>query len=234
MNQYGNTSEKGRLAVLRRWNKKEEEFNKVIEIGKTKKDYSYHLSRLLGFLAGDGSIFLSKTEGSTHYCISFYPDILKLAELFEESFRYCYNVSPKIKEMKNYFHVRVNNKTIYSNIKSISSFGVLKWKVPLNILLSDELKKEWIRAFFDCEAYVGKKIIQVQSVNNEGLGQIKKILKEFNIDSKIYRYERKNKNWNANYLLCIMKKDSKRRYLKEIGFNHPIKLEKLRGYCQDG
>lgn len=93
---------------------------------------------------------------------------------------------------------------------------------------------EWLRAYFDCEGYVGKNVIHIQSVNKKGIEKIHELLKEFNIESKIYKYQRKNKNWNTNYLLYILKKESRLNYLKEIGFNHLIKFQKLSKFCRDG
>ena len=100
------------------------------------------------------------------------------------------------------------------------------------MLKTKTLKREWLRAFFDCEAYVGKRVIQLQSVNNRGINQIKDLLNEFKIESKIYGYERKHEKWNKNYILCVMKKASRERFLKEIGFTHARKLEKLRDYLK--
>jgi len=31
---------------------------------------------------------------------------------------------------------------------------------------------EWLRAYFDCEGYVGKNVIHIQSVNKKGIEKI--------------------------------------------------------------
>ena len=54
------------------------------------------------------------------------------------------------------------------------------------------------------------------------------MLKEFDIDAKVYKYIQKNKNWNEVFFLIITKKESIKNYSNEIGFNHAIKAEKLK------
>jgi len=108
----------------------------------------------------------------------------------------------------------------YGPIKS------LEWTIP-NFCNSKQKKREWLRAFFDCEAHVNKQSICVQSVNKQGLEQIKQCLQEFNINALTYKYERKQKNWNTNYLLFIFRKKDRQRFLKVIGFTHHKKLERL-------
>ncbi len=109
----------------------------------------------------------------------------------------------------------------------IAEFGSLNWQFP-NQFKSREEKIEWIRAIFDCESYVGPKNIQLQSVSEKGINSIKELLEEFGVNSKIYRYKRKKKKQNTNYLLFISRKENIRKYLKLIGFNHPKKLKKLK------
>ena len=74
---------------------------------------------------------------------------------------------------------------------------------------------------------MGKKCIQIQSVNEKGLLSMQKLLGEFDIKSNFYTYQRKNKNWNTNYLLFILRKESIYKFFKNIGFNHPVKQEKI-------
>ena len=111
------------------------------------------------------------------------------------------------------------------NITKDTEFGVHKWKIPK--LGSQECKREWLRAFFDCEAYVYKKYLRVQSVNRIGIYQVKDLLAEFNIHSNINRYKPNRKNHSEVFMLTIGKKMDKRRYKESIGFNHKIKLKKL-------
>ena len=194
-------------------------------------------SKLCGYLAGDGCLYIHKERARPHLAskkIAFYPDHIDLAEDFVKTFYIVYGVKPYIKRNKNYFRVDICNKLAYLDLTSITNFGTLTWEVPFKLFKKIVGKREWIRAFFDCEAYVGKNVIQVQSVNKKGLEQVRKLLEEFDIPSKIYSYERRQKNWNTNYILCIMKKKYRLNYLNKIGFLHPKKMQNLRRYLNAG
>ena len=201
--------------------KKYKEEEKIFLSKKKNKEYFSSISRLCGFLIGDGCLVKNSFE------IAYYPDDIVLAEMFVSDFSRVYGKKPRIKNLGKYFRVRIRLKLAHKHLSSITSFNSLEWKIPKKILASEANKIEFIRSFFDCEAYVGKKVIQVQSVNFRGLNSIKDLLKELDIVSKIYRYKRKNKNWNINYILCIMKKEDRANYLNTIGFNHPLKQNKL-------
>lgn len=214
-------------ARLKKQQKEEQDLHFRIE--NSKEQSALLLSRLCGFLIGDGSVFIRKSKKSDgkHYDIRFYPDDESVADLFMNTFYEVYHKKSRIKKEEKYFLIGVESKTACNHLLSIIPFASLSWKVPHALLINQECKKEFVRAFFDCEAYVGRRMIQVQSVNKEGLKQIMGLLKEFEIESKLYEYHRKNKNWNTNYILCIMKKDSRERYLNNIGFNHLSKQKKL-------
>ena len=194
------------------------------------KDYKILKSKLFGFLAGDGSVLIRKEKKSkvtTHHDIAFYPDHDSLIDVFIHAFTYLYMKKPTIKYRGNHYSLRVSSKQVCLDLLKNAKFGTHTWEVPLDFLDSIECKKEWLRAFFDCESYVGKRQIQLQSVNKKGIFQVKNLLEEFGIESKIYKYERKNKNWSTNYILCIGKKDSRKQFLNKVGFNHRSKLGKL-------
>ncbi|MFP3950011.1 MAG: LAGLIDADG family homing endonuclease [Candidatus Micrarchaeia archaeon] len=99
--------------------------------------------------------------------------------------------------------------------------------VPGWISENRKYSREWIRGFFDSEGCIGKRHIAVQSVNPEGLGQVKKMLEQFGIDTTEYKYKRKNPNYKINYHLIICNKKSRYNFLKRIGLNHTERLRKL-------
>jgi len=235
MNKYKNTSKKGKNAIKERWIEYEKKLQKEIINKKRLPDYWLHLARICGFLAGDGSVYINKGgKNSYHYNICFFPDHISLVKTFVKSFNFLYPLTPRIKKIKKYYRLRLKSKLIYRNLTSFSNFGVLKWNIPLAILKTKELKKEWLRAFFDCEGCVGKRAIQVQSVNKKGLYSVQRLLRELDINSKMYIYQRKNKKWNINYILMILGKENIKKYIQLIGFNHSEKLKKLINLCPDG
>jgi len=91
-----------------------------------------------------------------------------------------------------------------------------------------------MRAFFDSEGSVGKKSIQIQSVNERGIKQVQKLLKNLGINSKVYSYERKEKNWSINYILCINRKEDRFKFIKLINSNDPNKKEKMQKMLKAG
>ena len=195
----------------------------VVDIGILK-------SRLCGFLVGDGSVFIRKEKktGKVHHELRFYPDNLVLAKIFLETFDKVYGRKCGLRSESNgkYFMIYINCKNAILDLLSLSKFKSTKWTLPKN-MKSREAKVEWLRAYFDCDGYVGPHYIQAQSVNGGGLKKVQNLLSEFGISSKMYVYHRKEKSWNTNYLLNINRKEMKLRFLKEIGFNHPLKRKKL-------
>ena len=194
------------------------------------KDKRTHLliARLCGFLSGDGHIKIRiDKKGWHHHGIRFYPDNLDVANIFIKTFKELYEKEPSITPLHNFYRVSVTSKVACNHLLKISTYNTHNWDIPNFILNSKELKVEFLKAIFDCEASVGKNNIQFQSVNKKGIYEIKKLLEELNISNSVYSYKRTNPNWNINYILIISRKENIKRYAQLIGFNHPIKQQKL-------
>jgi len=220
-----NLSERGKRNVRIRWNRIHQ---KEIDYIRKNLDKTFNFkSRLCGYLAGDGNILTANGKTCTHYSIRFFPDHSSLIKPFKEAFIKTYNKNPKVKKLKNYYFITIDSKPIVYDLLSLVEFGTSNWSIPNKILTNDKNKIEWLRAFFDAEAHIHEKYIRIQSVNGKGLKQVKELLNQFSINSKIYEYVPKNKKWNKVYILNILRKKDKINYLKLIGFNHTIKLKKL-------
>ncbi|MEM3570157.1 MAG: LAGLIDADG family homing endonuclease [Nitrososphaerota archaeon] len=81
-------------------------------------------------------------------------------------------------------------------IKYLPSSGTYTWHVPKAIIEgSNEIQQEFLRAFFDSEAFIDKTGITVKSVNEEGLRDILQLLSTQGITSKVtgphYEYQKK-------------------------------------------
>jgi intein/homing endonuclease len=204
---------------------------KILKNKLKSKEFTLILARLCGYIMGDGSIIHGKerNRNAIHYDIRFYPDDLDMAKIYIDSFEKIYSKRPSLKELKNHFRVSVSSRLAVEHLNSISRFGTMDWKVPFGLLIDDEHVCEFLRAFFDCEAYVGKNKIDVQSVNKEGLESVAKLLEILGINTRFYSYERKQKNWNTNYILVISRKENIIKYANLIGFNHSAKSDKLAG-----
>lgn len=213
------TSELQRQRVLARWKRQSEyEQSKAVKDTATRQKL---LARLIAYIQGDGSLL------KEHADIMFYPDHRDVAKLFVITFEQLYGRTPRIHPLENHFRVRLKHKAAGKELISLTAFNGLEWHLPSQILSTIDTKREWLRAFFDCEAYVGPRTIVVNSVNETGLREVKQLLSEFGIASRFYVYHRKQKNWNTNYILVIGKKNDRQTFLKRIGFNHPTKQRKL-------
>jgi hypothetical protein len=192
-------------------------------------------ARLIGFIMGDGSITsLGKPLSLQNHVVSFYPDDKRMLDLFLSDFEKLYLKKPTVKFLGKYYSVRVNSKPACEDLRSYGKFSSLNWEFPER-LKSQEEKIEWLKAIFDCEAYVCNQNITIQSVSKKGINSIKRLLDGLKITSKIYTYQRKNRNWNLNYILSISKR-SILDYKKIIGFNNSKKQSKLDSLpvCQNG
>ena len=200
-----------------------------IDIKKATQKYPELKARILGFLAGDGSVQVRTDKArTTHHDIVFYPDHESLVLIFIDAFARIYGKDPTVRKCKGFFSVRVSSKSACADLRESADFGVLNWNVPVNFLISSEFELEWLKAYFDCEGYVGKKNIQLQTVNKKGLLNVQQLLLKHDIDSRIYEYKRQNPKWNINYLLFINKKSAIKTFFKKVCFNHSVKARKLK------
>lgn len=192
---------------------------------------------LHAYLAADGCINIrrEKSRPTTHHDIRFSSDSVELIELFRSVFEAVYHQKPYVEKtaMKNQgcYSTRIGSKSVAFDILSVAPVSSLEWRIPFDFLTTFESKTNWVKAFFDCESHVNttKNIrLQVQSVNYDGLADVKCLLNELGIETtRIYKYERKEKNWNTNYILEIGRISEVQKYASIIGFNHPFKKAKL-------
>ena len=216
-------------AAVSRWSKIHEK-----EMENISKDsgMNYLRARLCGFVAGDGSVMVRKdNRGSMHYVLRFFPDHESLIKPFSESLMKLYGKKPIVKENFSRQGVICYSKVVVEDILRMGKFGILKWRIPFNILTDERSKIEWLRAFFDTEGYVNNDQIKIQTVNKKGMGDLRKLLMEFDIVPKKYVYNPKNKKWNTVYILHIGTKEDRLKFLNTIGFNHSLKKRKLRQHA---
>jgi replication factor C small subunit len=188
-------------------------------------------SRICGYLAADGSVIIRKENGTNrlHYDIQFYPDHYVLVRLFRKAFKEVYGKEVSIRQKRNFFYVRASDKFAAMDLVSLAKFSSRYWTIP-KVLNSKASKKAWLKAYFDCDGYVCKRYVQIQSVNKDGLLKIRNLLNEFGIRSKIYSYQRRQASWNTNHLLNIQGRNMMLNFMHEIGFDHPLKYAKLKEF----
>jgi hypothetical protein len=147
------------------------------------------LARIHAHLCGDGFVSLFKTgekDRNLRATIGYSNNNQKLLEEFRRDFNKIFNVKMTIRNKKD---VYVRSIKIYLFIiNKFGSFKSKKWRIPKLIKDSNKgIKLEWLKSFFEDEAYDEKRYnrLKIKSVNLEGLEDIKDMLDSINIFSKI-------------------------------------------------
>ena len=218
-------SKRNKLNIESRWRKIQNKEKRYIE--RNAERYPYLKARIFGYLAGDGNIYEGKTKTNRHNSARFFPDHPSLLKPFCNAFKLVYRKRPLVYKKTNFYCVTVDSKIIIQDIIIQARFSVKRWRVPFNLLIDDFAKKEWLRAFFDCEAYICKDHIKIQTVNKQGMLEIKSLLEEFGVQSNYHTYTPKNERWYVNHILFIFK-EGRQKYLETIGFNHALKQDMLK------
>jgi len=168
---------------------------------------SPELVRIHAHLCGDGSVYLYKTKAKDRKfigVIGYYNKNQLLLDRFRSDFSKLFGVKMKMRE-----NISVSISSIKRVKYFIDSFGRLgsrEWRVHDSIKNScKELKLEWLKSFFEDEAYHEKKEnrLKVKSMNYKGLKDAKDLLDSLSIFSNIT-----GPNCDKSYYLTIPKFDS--------------------------
>ncbi len=210
----------GKRGIRLRWKR---EHAKII----LPKELTKEKAMLHAYLCGDGYINIrsEKSRKATHYELAFYPDNRAMLKTILDCFIIYGGVKiTNITKEGIMYSARIKNKVICKDLLKLGKYGTYSWEVPLKI--RKNFPREWIRGFFDCEAYVHKEgRIQVKSVNPNGLITIKKMLRSLDIMSQVLGpYKQKIGN---EYFVLEIKRRYLGKYSKEVGFTHSEKVKKL-------
>jgi replicative DNA helicase Mcm len=183
-------------------------------------------ARLLGYLIGDGYVRLRKTTG----VISFTNTDQKLLTDFEYLIKSIFNLDVKKRQKQGtkcyeYYLTSIEITRILAKIDDNILKRSDKQQIPKSICKStDEILKEFLKAFFDCEGHVNKdkRRIEISSKSKNIIEDLKYLLLRFNILSQIksmikYASNTLNKTKRTYYQLSISGEDV-------IKFNNNIGL----------
>lgn len=185
--------------------------------------FDKNLSAIHGYLCGDGYVIRNpETQKHKYYYIGFRNTNETLLRDFQERFDIAFGVKPII---TNEGRCKVQNKNIYSRLTEGYSYYSYEWKLPE---LSKQNLKLWLRAFFDCEAWIENqpaksRLIGLECCNKSGLLNIKNSLDRFGIKSQIAK--RSNR---IIWRLTICGLENLKIFQRHIGSLHPEKRNKLR------
>lgn len=217
-----------RKAALLRWKKKLDD--DLSRIQHDKKSLLMKVA-LCGFLAGDGSVQIRKERKEDNYYryqMDLFADDRKMLKTYMSFVKYLYKKTPSIGLRDNMFVSRLSQRFIVHDLTSLCKFGIYTWNFPTKLLKIKGAKELWLKAFFSAEAYVGKRVIKIQSVNIKSIKKVNKMLANFKIKGNYYEYRPKNRKHSIVGMIFINERKSRLIYYKKIGFWHSRKEKALK------
>jgi hypothetical protein len=185
--------------------------------------FNQDLASIHAYLCADGYVIRNPiTQKHKYYHIGFRNTNIILLKDFQNKFKKVFDLTPII---TNEGRCRIQNKNIFFQLTKDFSYYSSEWSIPQ--LSLNELR-HWLRSYFDCDGWVEvqkskSRVIGLESVNENGLKQIKNSLLKFGIKSSEVK-RRKNKIiWCIN----ICGKDDLLKFKENIDFLHPNKNKKL-------
>ncbi len=155
------------------------------------------------------------------YVIGYCNNEKLLLEQFENDMMKIFDLKP----IRVRTELRFRSKRVFDRLSYLGAGKSREWFIGKEIRKANRsVKKEWIKAFFDDESTSNFRYgrIQIKSINLRGLRSIKRLLKDFNIQSNITGRNIDN-TWYLN-----MTRENTIKYYKNIGFDHPIKKSNLK------
>ncbi len=184
--------------------------------------FDENLAAIHGYLCADGYVIKSKNIKYKYYHIGFRNTNLILLRDFQKRFKKAFSIKPHLIKGER---CRVGSKKIYKLLtRKFGSFYSREWSMPV---INKKVTKFWLRAFFDCEAWINNqhhknRSIGLDCVNETGLTFLGYNLKKLGIKSII-----KKRNKREIYSLKIYGKENLIKFRNKIGFLHPEKECKL-------
>ncbi len=184
-------------------------------------NFDTNLAAVHGYLCADGYVIKNPpSQKHKYYHIGLRNTNKILLKDFQRRFTKVFKIKPIIIPNER---CKIQSKEIFEKLTKNYSYYSYEWKLPK---LNKEQLKFWLRAFFDCEAWIENqkaknRAIRADCVNLNGLRDVQKALDEFEIDSTIRK--RKENMWRLN--ICGL--DDIRNFDNEIGFLHPDKKTRL-------
>lgn len=153
---------------------------------------NFGLGYVCGVLCGKG--YLDK------YRISLETKDIELAKSFQKMLHEIVKKEPKIRQYERFYRkkyityiVSVYGKAIVSDLKkTLKESGTHTWRAPRDAFIDSLFRKGFLQGYFDSEGYIrisGDKKranIRVTSINQNGLEDIRSLLRLEGIESMIY------------------------------------------------
>jgi len=195
--------------------------NKITKLNNMQFDQN--LASVHAYLCADGYVIRNpETQKHKYYYIGLRNTNEILLKDFQNKFAKAFGLMPII---TNDGRCKIQNKNIFFQLTKDFSYYSDEWAIP-QLSLND--LKCWLRSYFDCDGWVTvqkakSRVIGLESINKNGLEQIKNSLLKFGIKASDVK-KRKNKNI---WYISICGKDDLIKFKENIGFLHPRKNNKL-------
>jgi len=185
--------------------------------------FNQDLASIHAYLCADGYVIRNPiTQKHKYYYVGLRNTNIILLKDFQNKFKQVFALMPII---TNDGRCKIQNKNIFFQLTKDFSYYSDEWSLPK---LSLEKLKCWLRSYYDCDGWVEvqkskSRVIGLESVNENGLEQIKNSLLRFGIKASEVK-KRKNRNI---YCINICGKDNIIKFKENIDFLHPNKNKKL-------
>lgn len=183
--------------------------------------------RIHAHVCGDGHLYTERGDWGTRYVIEYTNKDRDLIEEFVNDAKHAYKVSPTViwRQNKHSYVARFKSKHAFQRLTGLGAGSSKNWRIDIKALGENEfLVVNWLRAFFDDEAYVdvSTKRIAVTSVNPAGLKDVSVLLEFIGIKSCIYKIMR-----GRAFKLVVSGKQNLLKYAEKVGFKSSLKSIKL-------
>ncbi len=184
-------------------------------------------ARIHAHVCGDGHLYVEKGDRGIRYVVEYTNKDRELIEEFVNDAKQIYGASPTViwRRSKRSYIARFKSRYAFQRLTSLGAGSSRSWRDNIEIFGNDEsLVTNWLRAFFDDEAYVDTitKRITVTSVNPNGLKDVSILLESIGINPYIYTVMH-----GKAFKLVISRKQNILKYAKKVGFKSKTKLTAL-------
>lgn len=157
--------------------------------------FNEEFASIHGYLCADGYVIRNpEIQKHKYYYIGLRNKNIILLKDFQKNFQKIFGLRPIITKQMDRCKIQ-NKKLTMFLLQKFGSFHSGNWNLPN--FSKNEIRR-WLRSYFDCDGWVSlvkakDRKIGLESINENGLKQIQKVLKKFfNISSNVKH--RKDRN----------------------------------------
>ena len=202
------------------------------------KEITKELAYIVGIILGDGTLKGEAGNKRGDWTIGAYFDNEEHCKLYVKYFNKVFETTPKYRLTKSCcLACSIASKALFWFLQKFfeikNGYKHDSIIIPKLIEYQNEEVLSWfIQGLFDSDGTVipSTKTIKLASTSQKIIQQTKKHFDEFGIASNCYKWNKKG-NFKTLHTLRVCSKKSIATFANKIGFQHPIKKEKLKNLC---